>query len=81
MRANEYGLKEIDLLAIIRRIDTDGDACLDFNEFSDFLKPLSKEVAVMDPRMLPNPIITEKHRGGSPLRGAPPVLAVPPPGA
>jgi hypothetical protein len=25
-------------MAIIRRIDTDGDACLDFGEFAEFFK-------------------------------------------
>ena len=40
LRANDVVPHELDLLAIIRRIDTDGDACLDFNEFSEFLAPL-----------------------------------------
>ena len=30
LRANNYNAPEIELLAIIRRIDTDGDACLVF---------------------------------------------------
>lgn len=33
LRANGHNAAEIELLAIIRRLDTDGDACLDFNEF------------------------------------------------
>jgi hypothetical protein len=28
----------MDLLAIIRRIDTDGDACLIFEEFAEYLR-------------------------------------------
>lgn len=85
MKANDFGLQEIDLLAIIRRIDTDGDACLDFNEFSEFLKPLSPEVAVQDPKLIPDrrsmAATSANHRGGSPLRGAAPVLPGPPLGA
>jgi len=38
LRACSHHASEIELLAIIRRIDTDGDACLDFNEFAEFLK-------------------------------------------
>ena len=38
LRACGHHASEIELLAIIRRIDTDGDACLDFNEFAEFLK-------------------------------------------
>ena len=41
LKAHDIVLRELDLLAIIRRIDTNGDACLDFNEFLDFLKPLT----------------------------------------
>lgn len=84
LKSNEIGLSELELLAIIRRIDTDGDACLDFNEFSDFLKPLSMKVAIPDPRILPDPRAgSPKNRGGSPLRGGPPVPPPlgPPPGA
>mgnify|MGYP002396116811 CR=1 FL=1 len=29
---------DMELLAIIRRIDTDGDACLIFEEFAEFLR-------------------------------------------
>jgi hypothetical protein len=34
-------------MAIIRRIDTDGDACLDFGEFTEFFKintPISYKI-------------------------------------
>ena len=37
LRANGHHSSEIELLAIIRRIDTDGDASLNFNEFAEFL--------------------------------------------
>ena len=78
MKANDIKLRENDLLAIIRRIDTNGDACLDFNEFNEFLKPLSKDVGIFIP-----PPIRPKGYGypkeGSPLRnGGSPVRAGPP---
>ena len=38
LRSHGHNAAEIELLAIIRRIDTDGDACLSFGEFADFLK-------------------------------------------
>lgn len=38
LRANGHHSSEIELLAIIRRIDTDGDASLNFNEFAEFLR-------------------------------------------
>ena len=38
LRANSHNLSEIELLAIIRRVDTDGDACLGFNEYTDALR-------------------------------------------
>jgi Ca2+-binding EF-hand superfamily protein len=38
LRAQSHNPSEIEVLAIIRRFDTDGDACLDFNEFAEFMK-------------------------------------------
>ena len=37
LKSNGYYASERELLAIIRRIDTDGDAKLSYAEFSDFL--------------------------------------------
>ncbi len=37
LRACEHNPSEIEIIAIIRRVDTDGDACINFNEFSEFL--------------------------------------------
>lgn len=68
LKANDFCLREIDLLAIIRRIDTNGDACLDFNEFLEFLKPLSKEVAMKGP---PSRAINERRAYGYPRDGSP----------
>jgi len=36
--SHDINISEIQKLAIIRRIDTDGDACIDFNEFSEFMR-------------------------------------------
>jgi Ca2+-binding EF-hand superfamily protein len=37
LRACGHNPSEMGILAIIRRVDTDGDACVNFNEFSEFL--------------------------------------------
>ena len=39
---NQFGvhLTEHELLAIIRRVDTDCDACIDFVDWSEFIAPL-----------------------------------------
>jgi len=37
LKNNGYYATERELLAIIRRIDTDGDAKLSYSEFSDFI--------------------------------------------
>jgi Ca2+-binding EF-hand superfamily protein len=37
-RAHHYYYTERELLSIIRRIDTDGDAKISYTEFSDYLK-------------------------------------------
>ena len=38
LRNNRYYLTERELLCIVRRIDTDGDAKVSYEEFSDFLR-------------------------------------------
>mmetsp|Transcript_14290 Transcript_14290/g.24327 ORF Transcript_14290/g.24327 Transcript_14290/m.24327 type:complete len:106 (-) Transcript_14290:676-993(-) len=40
LRSNGFNPTEMELLAIIRRIDTDGDACIDFNELSEYLRSI-----------------------------------------
>lgn len=38
LRAQNYTASEHELMSIIRRIDTDGDAVISFNEFAEYLK-------------------------------------------
>jgi len=45
LKKNGHFASESELLAIIRRIDTDGDAQLNLAEFSEFLKPLGHHVS------------------------------------
>lgn len=40
LRQLGYQANELELLAIIRRIDTDGDASITYEELIDFLKPV-----------------------------------------
>ena len=40
LRQNGHFASEMELLAIIRRVDTDGDASVDYNEFAEFVRPL-----------------------------------------
>jgi Ca2+-binding EF-hand superfamily protein len=46
LKNNSYYASERELLAIIRRIDTDGDAKLSYSEFSDFIR--SSEYRVLE---------------------------------
>ena len=55
LRQNGHYASEMELLAIIRRMDTDGDAILVYSEFAEFVRPLS-----------PVP-----RAGGSPARSSP----------
>ena len=67
----------MELLAIIRRIDTDGDASVDYNEFAEFVRPL---VPVARPILAPVPpprvVVTSPIRPGSPLRSSSPARVV-----
>ena len=60
----------MELLAIIRRIDTDGDASVVFSEWSEFIAPLLPvpRVAFEPPPRLPSPA----YRASSPIRTASP---------
>ena len=59
----------MELLAIIRRIDTNGDAMLSFEEFEDFLKPeLPVVTHQFEPIPPPVPVLHYNARGSSPLR-------------
>ena len=40
LKVNGHYASERELLAIIRRIDTDGDAKLSYEEFAEFLRPI-----------------------------------------
>ena len=56
LRQNGHYASEMELLAIIRRMDTDGDAILVYSEFAEFVRPLSAVAP----------------RSGSPIRSSPP---------
>lgn len=62
----------MELLAIIRRIDTDGDASVTYNEFAELLLPLGPLVVPV-PVLPPRVVVTESIRATSPLRSSSPV--------
>lgn len=53
LRSQGHYASEKELLSIIRRVDTDGDARLSFAEFSEFMRPIGGPVVER-----PNPINT-----------------------
>ena len=67
LRQNGHYASEMELLAIIRRIDTDGDASVDYKEFAEFMQPLAPVVRA--PIVEPVAVV----RPSSPLRGASPL--------
>jgi len=73
LKQNGHFASEMELLAIVRRIDTDGDASVDYNEFAEFVRPL---VPVARPLLGPVPpprvVVTGPLRPGSPLRTSSP---------
>ena len=74
LRQNGHYASELELLAIIRRIDTDGDASIVFSEWSEFVAPLMpvpRSVAYIPPPRLPSPA----YRTSSPIRTASPSRA------
>jgi Ca2+-binding EF-hand superfamily protein len=74
LRQNGHYASEIELLAIIRRIDTDGDASIDYKEFAEFMQPLAPIVRVA-PVIVEPPVVVRTAsplRGGSPLRASSP---------
>lgn len=84
MRSCGHYAGERELLSIIRRIDTDGDARLSFAEFSEFLRgpcpgPIPELIPVRPPSPRPVPIYHSPCRTVycSPIRGPPPPLPRP----
>ena len=69
LRVQGHFSNEMELLAIIRRIDTNGDAILSFDETQEFLKPDQPIVtAAFEPIPASRPVTHYEHRGGSPMR-------------
>ena len=55
LRDQGHWASETELLAIIRRIDTNGDASVDQRELAEFLRPAAAPTAVAPPMPLPLP--------------------------
>jgi hypothetical protein len=62
----------LELLAIIRRIDTDGDACVIYSEFAEYIRPLvsvARSVSFVPPSRLASPT---RMGNTSPLKSSAP---------
>ena len=73
LRQNGHYSSEMELVAIVRRIDADGDANLDYNEFAEFMRP-----AFPSPRPATPPRAASPQRGrgsSSPLKSSSPMRA------
>jgi len=74
LRQNGHYASEMELLAIIRRIDTDGDACITYSEFAEFVRSANPA-----PRMVPSPppraTSASRYRATSPLKSSSPARA------
>jgi Ca2+-binding EF-hand superfamily protein len=78
LRQNGHYASELELLAIIRRIDTDGDAHVDYNEFAEFIRvtvPAPRPPYNPPPRVPSSPVRTSNSplRASSPIRTSSPV--------
>lgn len=58
LRAQGHFGTETELLAIIRRIDTDGDAMAGYSEWADFLRPISGVSSIPLTRTIVEPVTT-----------------------
>lgn len=73
LRQNGHYAAELELLAIIRRIDTDGDAVIVYSEFAEFVRPAipaPRSVAYAPPV---RPSSARRAGNGSPLRNSSPI--------
>lgn len=55
LRDQGHWASETELLAIVRRIDTDGDASIDLREWSEFMRPAAAPTAAIAVSTLPLP--------------------------
>ena len=72
LRQNGHYASEMELLAIVRRIDTDGDAILLYSEWADFLRPASPAPRPYTP---PRPSSAARYGSSSPLKSSSPARA------
>ena len=71
LRQNGHYASELELLAIVRRMDTDGDASVNLSEFCEFVRPI-----IPAPRPFPSPPpprqMSPMRSGTSPMRTSSP---------
>jgi len=72
LRSTGHYATERELLQIIRRIDTDGDAKIQYAEFSDFIRSACPPVVHCEPRPCSSPVRSSPlKKPSSPLRASP----------
>ena len=72
LRQNGHHAAEMELLAMVRRIDTDGDAIILYSEWAEFVRaayPAPRPLASTPPR----PASASRYRSSSPLKSSSPV--------
>ena len=72
MRLNGHYASELELLAIIRRMDTDGDATVNYTEFADFVRPIVPMPAPISYPPPPRPY-SPARTASSPMRTSSPI--------
>jgi len=75
LRANGHYLPEMELIAIIRRFDTDGDAVISYGEFSDFMRPAFPSPTPAYPARPSTPPRRSTMANSSPLKTSSPARA------
>jgi Ca2+-binding EF-hand superfamily protein len=75
LRANGHYLPEMELIAIIRRLDTDGDAVISYSEFSEFMRPAYPMPSPAQARPSTPPRRSSQMNNSSPLKSSTPARA------
>jgi len=68
LKSEGYEASEAELMAIVRRLDENGDSTISFREFQNFCTPLRKEIGIRE-FSSPSNYKTHARRGSSLRKG------------